>query len=226
MGFVSAALTILRKDLLLELRGKEVLSLMLFLSLLLLVIFNFAMDINRENVTSLAPGILWVIFSFSGVLGMGRTSMAERDEAAYLGIVFSPVSSESFYLGKVFSNFLFLFIMELFTLIFFAVLFDYEPIAMQLPVLIPSLFLGTLGFSLIGTLFSFLSTTSRYGEVLLPFIYLPIVVPVILGGVSTMTLILQGRPFSETVKWLQIMGVFNILYFAVSLLLFHYLFEE
>lgn len=226
MGFVSSALIILRKDILLELRGKEVLSLMLFLSLLLLVIFNFAMDIDKENVASLAPGILWVIFSFSGVLGMGRTSMAERDEAAYLGVVFSPVSSESFYLGKVFSNFLFLFIMELFTLIFFAILFDYEPIAMQLPALIPSLFLGTLGFSLIGTLFSFLSTTSRYGEVLLPFIYLPIVVPVILGGVSSMTLILQGRPFSETVKWLQIMGVFNILYFAVSLLLFHYLFEE
>jgi heme exporter protein B len=226
MGFVGAALTIFKKDLLLELRGKEVLSLMLFLSLLLLVIFNFAMDIHKDNVTSLAPGILWVVFSFSGVLGMGRTSMAERDEAAYLGVIFSPASSESFYLGKVFSNFLFLLAMELFTLIFFAVLFNYEPIVRYLPALIPSLFLGTLGFALIGTLFSFLSTTSRYGEVLLPFIYLPVVVPVILGGVSTMNSILQGRPFSETVKWLQIMGVFDILYFAVSLLLFHYLFEE
>jgi heme exporter protein B len=226
MGFVAAAVTIFKKDLLLELRGKEVLSLMLFLSLLLLVIFNFAMDIHKENVASLAPGILWVVFSFSGVLGMGRTSMAERDDAAYLGVVFSPASAESFYLGKVFSNFLFLLSMELFTLIFFAVLFDYEPIFIRLPALIPSLFLGTLGFSLIGTLFSFISTTSRYGEVLLPFIYLPVVIPVILGGVSTMTAILHGRPFSETVKWLQIMGVFDILYFAVSLLLFHYLFEE
>jgi heme exporter protein B len=226
MGLIAAALTIFKKDLLLELRGKEVMSLMLFLSLLLLVIFNFAMDIHKENVASMAPGILWVIFSFSGVLGMGRTSMAERDEAAYLGVIFSPASSESFYLGKVFSNFLFLMTMELFTLIFFAVLFDYEPIFIQLPALIPSLFLGTLGFSLIGTLFSFLSTTSRYGEVLLPFIYLPVVVPVILGGVSTMTLILHGNPFSETAKWLQVMGVFDILYLAVSLLLFHYLFEE
>jgi heme exporter protein B len=226
MGFVASALTIFKKDLLLELRGKEVLSLMLFLSLLLLVIFNFAMDIQKDNVTDLAPGILWVIFAFSGILGMGRTSMAERDEAAYLGIVFSPASSESFYLGKVFSNFLFLMSMELFTLVFFALLFDYEPIIMRLPAIFPSLFLGTLGFALIGTLFSFLSTTSRYGEVLLPFIYLPIVVPVILGGVSTMDDILQGRPFAETAKWLQVMGVFDVLYFAVSLLLFHYLFEE
>lgn len=226
MGFVGAALTIFKKDLLLELRGKEVLSLMLFLSLLLLVIFNFAMDIHKDNVASLAPGILWVVFSFSGVLGMGRTSMAERDDAAYLGVIFSPASSESFYLGKVFSNFLFLLTMELFTLTFFAVLFNYEPVFRQLPALFPSLFLGTLGFALIGTLFSFLSTTSRYGEVLLPFIYLPVVVPVILGGVSTMTAIFQGRPFGESAKWLQIMGVFDVLYFAVSLLLFHYLFEE
>lgn len=226
MGFVSAALTIFKKDLLLEMRGKEVLSLMLFLSLLLLVIFNFAMDIRQDNVAALAPGILWVIYAFAGVLGMGRTSMAERDEAAYLGVVFSPASTESFYLGKVFSNFLFLLTMELFTLFFFALLFSFEPIVMRLPAMLPSLFLGTLGFALIGTLFSFLSTTSRYGEVLLPFIYLPVVVPVILGGVSTMTDILLDRPFAETFKWLQIMAVFDVLYFAVSLLLFHYLFEE
>jgi heme exporter protein B len=226
MDFLNTALTVLRKDLLLELRGKESLSLMLFLSLLLLVIFNFALDVGKDNVNSLAPGILWVIFSFSGVLGMGRTSMAERDEAAYLGIIFSPASAESFYLGKVLSNFLFLFAMEMFTLGFFAILFNYEPIVVRLPALLPVLLLGTLGFSLIGTLFSFLSTTSKYGEVLLPFIHLPVVIPVILGGVSSMTSILQNRPFTETGKWLQIMGVFDVLYLAVSLLLFQYLFEE
>jgi ABC-type transport system involved in cytochrome c biogenesis permease component len=104
MSFLTDALVISKKDILLELRGKEALTLMLFLSLLLLVIFNFAFDIDKDNVSYLAPGILWVIFAFSGILGMGRTSMAERDEEAYLSIVFSPASSESFYLGKVFSN--------------------------------------------------------------------------------------------------------------------------
>ncbi len=226
MGYLTAALVIFKKDILLEMRGKESLSLMLFLALLLLVIFNFAMDIGKDNVAFLAPGVLWVIFSFSGILGMGRTSMAERDDAAYLGIIFSPASAESFYLGKMLSNFLFLLIMELFTLFFFAVLFDYGIIFTSLPALIPPLLLGTLGFSLIGTLFSFLSTTSKYGEVLLPFIYLPVVVPVILGGVSTMTTILNGRPIAEASKWLQIMGVFDVLYFAISLLLFGHLFEE
>lgn len=226
MKFMGNAIAILRKDVLLEIRGKESLSLMLFLSLLFLVIFNFALDIDKDNISSLAPGILWVIFTFSGILGMGRTSMAERDEEAYLSIVFSPASAESFYIGKVLSNFLFLILMEGFTLLFFAILFDFEKIIGLLPKLAPSLFLGTLGFSLVGTLFSFLATASRHGEVLLPFLYLPVVIPVILGGVSSMGIILNENLVEETGKWLQILVVFDILYLSLSLLLFRYLIEE
>ncbi len=225
MSFIGDALTILRKDLLLELRGRESLSLMLFLSLLLLVIFNFAFNPDKDNVSSMAAGILWVIFAFSGILGMGRMSVAERDEDAYLSVIFSPVSAESFYLGKALGNLLFLMIMECFTLFFFAVLFDFEKIIGLLPQLLPALFLGTLGFALVGTLFSFLSTASRYGEILLPFLYLPVVVPVILGGVTSMDMILNGKS-GEAGKWIQLLVVFDMLYLAISLLVFRYLIEE
>lgn len=226
MSLVKNSIAIFKKDMLLELRGKESLSLMLFLSLLLLVIFNFAMDINNENVASLAPGILWVVFSFSGVLGMGRSSAAETDEDAYHSIIFSPASAESFYLGKVMSNLLFLLIMEVFTIVSFAILFDFELLITSLPALFAPLMLGTLGFSLIGTLFSFLTVTSRYGEVLLPFIYFPVVVPVILGGVTSTGIILGGGTTGEIGRWLQIMGVFDIIYLSASILLFQHLLEE
>jgi heme exporter protein B len=226
MNILGSTLAITKKDILLELRGKEALSLMLFLSLLLLVIFNIAMDVDNTNVSSLAPGILWVIFVFSGVLGMGRTSMAEKDEDAYLNIVFSPASPESFYMGKVLTNFIFLMIMEVITLAFFAVLFDFDRIIMLFHYLIPSLFLGTLGFSLVGTLFSFLATTSRCGEILLPFLYLPVVVPVILSGVSSMDIILNEPDMDGALKWYQILAVFDVLYFSVALLLFKHLLEE
>lgn len=225
MSFIITSLHIFKKDVLLELRGKESLSMMLFLSLLLLVIFNFALDINRETVAALAPGILWIIFAFSGVLGMGRTSMAERDEDAYMSIIFSPASAESFFLGKVLSNLFFLLVMELATVVLFAVLFDFERILGQLPALVPTLILGTLGFALVGTLFSFLSTTSRYGEILLPFIYFPVVIPVILGGVTS-TEILLGTRAGEPGKWLKMMSVFDVLYLSVSILLFQHLLEE
>lgn len=226
MTFASNILAITKKDISLEMRGKESLSLMFFLSLLLLVIFNLALDMDRENTASLAAGILWVIFAFTGVMGMGRTSMAERDEDAYLSIVFSPVSSESFYIGKVISNFLFLMVIEISTLFFFAVLFDFEKIIISLPGLLPSLLLGTLGFSVVGTLFSFLTTTSKHGEIILPFLFLPVVVPVVLGGVSSMNLILTGRPVEESIKWIQILAVFDFMYLCISLLLFKYLIEE
>ncbi|MEN8264662.1 MAG: heme exporter protein CcmB [Nitrospirota bacterium] len=226
MTFAGNILAITKKDISLELRGKESLSLMFFLSLLLLVIFNLALDMDNENTASLAAGILWVIFAFTGVMGMGRTSMAERDEDAYLSIVFSPVSSESLYIGKVISNFLFLMIIEISTLFFFAVLFDFEKIIISLPGLLPSLLLGTLGFSVVGTLFSFLTTTSKHGEIILPFLFLPVVVPVVLGGVSSMNLILAGRPVEESMKWIQILAVFDFMYLCISLLLFKYLIEE
>jgi heme exporter protein B len=226
MSFLRNVLTIVQKDISLELRGKESLSLMFFLSFLLLVIFNMALDLDREKTTSLAPGILWVIFAFTGILGMGRTSMAERDEDAYLSVVFSPVSDESLYLGKVMSNLLFLLVIEFFTLLLFAILFDFGQAILSLPNLLPSLLLGTIGFSLIGTLFSFLTTASKYGEVILPFLFLPVVVPVVLGGVSSMNIILSGGSITESLKWIQVLAIFDIMYLCIALLLFRYLIEE
>jgi heme exporter protein B len=226
MAFFGNAAMVMKKDLILEFRGRESLSIMFFLSLLLLVIFNLAFDLDRDNTTLLASGILWVIFAFTGILGMGRTSMAERDDDAYLSIVFSPISSESLYTGKVLSNIALLLFVELSTLLFFAVLFDFEKAVLSLPALLPSLLLGTAGFSMVGTQFSFLSTTSKYGEVILPFLFLPVVVPIVLGGVSSMNIILAEQPFGESVKWIQILAVFDIMYLSVSLLLFRYLLEE
>lgn len=226
MRTLRSALTVTAKDVRLELRGKESFSLMFFLSFLLLVIFNFALDPDPERVGSLAPGILWVIFAFAGILGMGRTSQAERDEEAYLSVVFSPAPEESLYLGKAMSNFVFLLAVEAFTVVSFAVLFDFERAVLALPAMLPSLLLGTAGFALVGTLFSFLTASSRYGEVLLPFLFLPVVVPVVLGGVSSMSAALEGRPMAETWRWVQMLAVFDVLYLSVSLLLFRHIIEE
>ncbi len=225
MKFINETVTIVRKDILLELRGKEVLSLMIFLSLLFLVIFNFALDLDKVTVSDFAPGILWVVFAFSGIIGMGRTSMVERDEDAYLSIIFSPASAESFFTAKVISNLLFLLTMEVVTVLLFAVLFDFEKLVVFFPRLLPSLLLGSLGFSIIGTLFSFLSTTSRYGEFLLPFLFLPVVAPILLGGVTSMDKILSESSEGLS-KWTHILIVFDVMYMALSLILFRHLLEE
>lgn len=226
MGFVGNTLAIVKKDLLLELRAKEAISIMVFLSLLLLVVFNLSVEIDTENVSRLAPGILWVVFAFSGILGMGRTSLSERDDEAYLNIYFSSVSMESFYLGKVISNLLFLLLMEVFTIVSFVILFDYERLIFALAQLNLPLLLGSFGFSVVGTLFSFLSTGSKFGEIILPFLFLPVVVPILLGGVSSTDIILNGSAGDSPAKWLKILLVFDLLYFCISLILFRYIIEE
>ncbi len=226
MRFVGNTLAIVRKDILLEFRGKEALSIMIFLSLLLLVIFNLAVDIQSENVASLASGILWVVFAFSGILGMGKTSLSERDDGAYLNIFFSSVSMESFYIAKVISNLIFLLLMEVFTILSFVILFNYERLIRNFPALAIPLLFGSLGFSIVGTLFSFLSTGSRFGEIILPFLFLPLVVPVLIGGVSATDIILNGSPGESPAKWLKVLVVFDLLYLFISLILFRHIVEE
>ncbi len=226
MRFVGSTLSIVKKDILLEFRAKEALSIMVFLSLLLIVVFNLAVDIDNDNVSSLAPGILWVVFAFSGVLGMGKTSLSEREDGAYLNVFFSTVSMEVFYIAKVISNLIFLLFMELFTIVSFVVLFNYDALIKGLPALALPLLLGSIGFSAVGTLFSFLSTGSRFGEIILPFLFLPVVVPVLIAGVSATELILNSSPGESPLKWLKMLAVFDLLYISVSLMLFKHIVEE
>jgi heme exporter protein B len=226
MRFVGSTLSIVKKDILLEFRAKEALSIMVFLSLLLIVVFNLAVDIDNDNVSSLAPGILWVVFAFSGVLGMGKTSLSEREDGAYLNVFFSTVSMEVFYIAKVISNLIFLLFMELFTIVSFVVLFNYDALIKGLPDLALPLLLGSIGFSAVGTLFSFLSTGSRFGEIILPFLFLPVVVPVLIAGVSATELILNNSTGGSPLKWLKMLAVFDLLYISVSLMLFKHIVEE
>ncbi|NOX21299.1 MAG: heme ABC transporter permease [Nitrospirae bacterium] len=226
MKFVGNTLSIVKKDILLEFRAKEALSIMVFLSLLLIVVFNLAVDIDKDNVSSLAPGILWVVFAFSGVLGMGKTSLSEREDGAYLNVFFSAVSMEVFYIAKVISNLIFLLFMELFTIVSFVVLFNYDALIKGLPALTLPLLLGSIGFSAVGTLFSFLSTGSRFGEIILPFLFLPVVVPVLIAGVSATDLILNNTTGGALLKWLKMLAVFDLLYLTVSLMLFKHIVEE
>jgi len=226
MQFINNTIAIIKKDLILELRGKEAMSIMVFLSILLLVIFNIALDIDKEDIVQLAAGVLWVIFAFSGIVGMEKTSASERHDSAYLNLIFSSVNIESFYTAKVISNFIFLLFMELFTIVFFAILFNFEPLIKTLPLLFIPLVLGSLGLSIVGTLLSFISTGSRFGELLLPFLFLPVVVPVLLGGVNTTESILSLQTNDFPYKWVKLLVLFDVLYYCISVMVFKYVMEE
>ncbi len=147
MRFLRQILAIVQKDLAAELRTKESLSAMIVFSLLVLVIFNFAFELQGVDMTVLGSGVLWVAFTFSGILGLGRSFAAEQDKGSLEGVLLSPVDRGAVFLGKAFSNFLFISVMEAVTLPLFALL---NNVGIPWFPLVPYIIMGTIGFAAMG----------------------------------------------------------------------------
>ncbi|MBI3537624.1 MAG: heme exporter protein CcmB, partial [Chloroflexi bacterium] len=122
MTFFSQVIAIIRKDLIAELRTKENLSAMVVFGLLVVVVFNFAFELKNIDINSAGPGVLWVAFTFSGVLGLGRAFLAEKDKGSLEGLLLTPVDRGAIFLGKATSNFIFITVMQAITLPLFAIL--------------------------------------------------------------------------------------------------------
>ena len=222
-GLFSKIFAIFWKDILLELRTKEVATSILIFALLVLVIFNFAFDPEAGMTSLVAPGMLWVGFTFAGVLGLNRFFATEKENSCFEGLMLCPVDRVVIYWGKLASIFTFILIIEAIITPIFLILFN-------LPLFIPMLALiivtATVGFAAVGTLFSALAMNTRARDILLPMVFLPVVVPVIIAGVKTTALVLQGRLWGDMAIWFQIMIAFDIIYLVVSALVFEFVIEE
>ncbi|HOT96562.1 MAG TPA: heme exporter protein CcmB [bacterium] len=217
--------TILRKDLLQELRGKEIITAMLVFSLTVVVIFNFVFDPGSTEMRAAAPGILWVAFVFASNLGLARAFAREQENAMMQGLLLCPVDRSTLFAAKVIGNVIFITVVELITLPVMVVLFDLA-IGSVWPLLIAILLLGTFGFATVGTLFSAISANTRSREVMLPIMLFPVSVPVILAAIKSTAALLDGRGVVEIWPWLRLLIVFDVLYFFVCFLLYEYVVEE
>lgn len=221
-GSVSKVLAIFWKDILLEIRTKESVTAILVFALLVVVIFNFAFEPETATTSLVAPGILWVAFTFAGVLGLNRVFAIEKENSRLAGLLLCPVDHMLIYWGKLLGSFTFMLAVEVIVTPIFLVL-------LNLPLLLPRLLLiivlATLGFTSVGTLFSALAINIKARDIMLPILFLPIVVPVIIAAVEATALILQGSPWGDMLTWLQIMIAFDIIYLVVATLVFQYVVE-
>jgi len=223
MGFLRKVLAIVQKDLAVELRTKEMLSSMFVFSLLVIVIFNFAFELRVENVREVAPGILWVTFTFAGMLGLSRSFVLEKDKGCLEGLLLCPVDRSAIYFGKMLGNVIFMTVVEAIILPIFSVLFN---ISLFQPVLLLIVVLGTLGFAGVGTLFSAMAVHTRAREVMLPVLLFPVVVPAMIAAVKATGGILDGQAFSEIAHWVRLLAVFDVVFLAISFMAFDYVVEE
>lgn len=225
MKFFERVWPIVWKDMITELRTKEVLISMCFFAFLVLIIFNFAFFTGLGQQEGILSGMLWVAFIFSGLLGLNQTFGSEKDRGSLQGLLLCPVSRSAIYMGKLIGNFLFMAIMEVLILVLFAILFRVDILGILGPLSLVIL-LGTLGFVFVGTIFSAMSVNAKAREILLTIILFPIVVPLVIASVKATEKILQGTPFSEIYGWLKILLAFDIVFFLVSLWAFDFVLEE
>lgn len=223
MSILSKVMAIAWKDVLFELRTKKFVPAVLIFALLAMVIFNFAFGASLETISLAAPGILWVTFAFAGILGLNRSFTLEMENGCLEGLMVCPVDREVIYLGKVVGNFVFMLSIEALVLLAFGLLFNLAVVSLQLLV---TICLGTLGFVVVGTLFSALAVNTQARELVLPILFLPIVVPVMVSAVKASSLALLGEPWSSLASWLGIIITFDVIFLVISVLVFNFVIEE
>ena len=223
-AFLRPILVMAWKDILLELRSRDIIVSVLVFGFLVVVVFNFALNLTPQRVTALAPGILWVAFAFAGVLAMNRAFVREQEQGGLEGLLLTPVSRDAIFLGKALVSFVFMLIVEGMLLPVFAALLNFSAWSLTL---ILTVVLATLGFATVGTLFSAIAVQTRSREILLPVLFFPIILPVLIGAVEASgAAIGAGTGGAGTGRWLPLIAVFDALFLVICPWVFSYVVEE
>ncbi|MFH0942179.1 MAG: heme exporter protein CcmB [Chloroflexota bacterium] len=222
MTFWRKVAAITWKDVLSEFRAREIITSVLVFTLLVIIIFNFAFGESVQMV-EVAPGMLWVTFAFAGVLSLNRSFILEKEDGCFEGLLVSPASREVIYTGKMLASLVFLLVIEAIALPIFAFLFNLPVLSLEI---ITVTIMATVGFVACGTLFAALATNTKARELVLPILFLPVVVPVIISAVKASALALAGESWGGMASWLEIIAAFDVVFLTVSYLVFDYVIEE
>ena len=224
-GLLAAAWLVARKDLAIEFRTRSAFFSALVFALLAVVIFFFAWDATAVSSLDLAPGVLWVIFTFSGLLGLNRSFSLEQADRAVDALLAAPVEREAIFLGKAFANLVFVLAVQAFAIPAVALFYN-VPLGGVWPALAGIAVLAAVGLVCVGTLFSAMAVNTRLAELLLPMLALPFFVPIVMPAAQVTARLLAGRPMAEAWPWLRILLGFDLVFLVACTLAFPYTLEE
>lgn len=222
-NFFRAVAAIIWKDLSTEFRSRELLSAALIFALLVILIFNFALELDVKTRTSVTSGVLWVTFAFAGTIGLNRSMAVEKDRGCLEGLLLAPVDRSAIYFGKSISNFIFMLIIEVIVLPLYSVLYN---INLFHPGLLIVIVLGSIGYVAVGTLLSSMAIQARTRDVLLPILLFPVAIPVLVAAVKACSGFLQGSDLTEIIPWLNLLIVYDVIFIAIAFMVFDYIVED
>lgn len=222
---LSSAWLIARKDLAIEFRTRSAFLSAIVFSLLGLVIFFYAWDPTAVTAGDLAPGVLWIIFTFSGLLGLHRSFGVETADHAIDGLLASPVSREAIFLGKAIANLIFVAAVQAIAIPALALFYNLPLGEIAVPLAAIAI-LAAIGLVAVGTLFSAMAVNTRLAELLLPMLALPFFVPIVIAAAQATAKLLSGRPIVEAGAWLKLLLAFDIVFVAACTLAYPFTVED
>lgn len=216
---------IARKDMSIEFRTRSAFLSAVVFALLGIVIFYFAWDATAVSAIDLAPGVLWIIFTFSGLLGMHRSFGVEQPDRAIDGLLASPVARESIFLGKAMANLVFVAAVQTIAIPAVALFYNLPMGRVAAPLAMVA-FLAAIGLVAVGTLFSAMAVNTRMAELLLPMLALPFFVPIVIPAAQATAKLMSGRPVGDVVAWLKLLVAFDIVFVVACTLAYPFTLEE
>lgn len=215
--------SVIKKDLLLEWRNKDALIAMTAFTVLVFLLFSFAVDSRPALLSEIASGAMWIAYLFAGAMGFNRLAQNERENNAFYTILLSPIDRSAVYFAKTIVNALLLILVELISLPVLVVFFNVD--VWKLGLLLPLvLLIGTLGMAATGTLFSAMLVNIRMKDVMMPLLSFPLLSPLLIALVTLTRAVLAGHALPAL--WLRVAVTYDLLFVAAGMILYEYLLEE
>jgi len=222
-GYLNAILAIVWKDLSAELRSRELLTAMLVFTTLVILVFYFAFDLEAKTRQEITPGVLWITFAFAGTIGLNRSMSIEKDRGCLDGLLLAPVDRTAIYFGKAISNLAFMLIVEVIALPIYSIFYN---INLFNAGLLGVILLGSVGYTVVGTILSTMTIQARTRDMLLPILLFPILIPVLVAAVKASNGFLQGAEMVTILPWLNMLIGYDVVFIALAFMVFDFIVEE
>jgi heme exporter protein B len=211
------------KDLRAEIRSRELINSMLLFTLMTVMVFSLALELDAEARQNTVAGVLWVTIVFAGILGLGRSLASEKDRGSLDALLLAPINRSALFFGKMIGNLLFVLIIGLVLMVLLTVMFN---VSLVQPLLLLIVVLGSVGFTTVGTLLASMSVHARARETLLPILLMPVVLPLLISAVRASTAILDDLPSEDWLPWIQLLAIADVIYIVAGYALFDFVVEE